>query len=66
MERISQKFKSLQDRGETAFIPFSVAGFPSPEKSLEIFLKLADVDVLDPACCFQISSLTAPYTESVN
>lgn len=47
MERISQKFKSLQDKGDTAFIPFSVAGFPSPEKSLEIFLKLAEGDVLE-------------------
>jgi tryptophan synthase alpha chain len=47
MERISQKFKSLQDKGDTAFIPFSVAGFPSPEISLEIFLKLAEGDVLE-------------------
>jgi tryptophan synthase alpha chain len=47
MERISQKFKSLQDKGDTAFIPFSVAGFPNADKSLEIFLKLAEGDVLE-------------------
>jgi tryptophan synthase alpha chain len=47
MERIAQKFKSLKDKGDTAFIPFSVAGFPNPEKSLEIFLKLAEGDVLE-------------------
>jgi tryptophan synthase alpha chain len=47
MERISEKFKLLQENGITAFIPFSVAGFPDPEKSLEIFLKLAEGDVLE-------------------
>ena len=46
MERISQKFKSLHGKGDTAFIPFSVAGFPNHEKSLEIFLKLAEGHVL--------------------
>lgn len=47
MERLSQKFKSLQENGDTAFIPFSVAGFPNVDKSLEIFLKLAEGDVLE-------------------
>ncbi len=47
MERISQKFKSLQENGDTAFIPFSVAGYPNIEKSLEIFLALAEGDVLE-------------------
>jgi tryptophan synthase alpha chain len=47
MERISQKFKSLQKKGDTAFIPFSVAGFPNHEKSLDIFLTLAEGDVLE-------------------
>ena len=46
MERISEKFKSLQENGDTALIPFSVAGFPNVEKSLDIFLKLAEGDVL--------------------
>jgi tryptophan synthase alpha chain len=41
MERIVKVFKKLQARDETAFIPFSVAGYPDREKSLEIFLALA-------------------------
>ncbi len=41
MERIATVFKRLQARNETAFIPFSVAGYPNRERSLEIFLALA-------------------------
>jgi len=40
MERIDNMFKSLAARGETAFIPFSVAGYPDEQQSLEIFLEI--------------------------
>jgi tryptophan synthase alpha chain len=42
MERIANAFKKLADNGKTAFIPFSLAGYPNRERSLEIFLKLAE------------------------
>ncbi len=42
MKRIATVFRKLQARNETAFIPFSVAGYPNREKSLEIFLALAE------------------------
>jgi tryptophan synthase alpha chain len=42
MDRIIQVFNTLQEQGQTGFIPFSVAGYPNREKSLEIFLALAE------------------------
>jgi tryptophan synthase alpha chain len=42
MDRIAETFKQLQEQGQTGFIPFSVAGYPNREKSLEIFLALAE------------------------
>lgn len=42
MKRIAQTFENLSNEGKTAFIPFSVAGFPDVNASLEIFLKLAE------------------------
>jgi tryptophan synthase alpha chain len=48
MDRITQVFNRLQEQGQTAFIPFSVAGYPNREKSLEIFLALAEEgDILE-------------------
>jgi tryptophan synthase alpha chain len=48
MERITQVFNRLQKQGQTGFIPFSVAGYPNREKSLEIFLALAQAgDILE-------------------
>ena len=35
-------FNRLQEQGQTGFIPFSVAGYPNREESLEIFLALAE------------------------
>ncbi|MBI5252559.1 MAG: tryptophan synthase subunit alpha [Desulfomonile tiedjei] len=48
MEQIANAFKRLKEDGKAAFVPFSVAGFPSRERSLEVFLKLAEFgDVLE-------------------
>ncbi len=41
MESIANTFKKLKEIGKTAFIPFSLAGYPDRERSLEVFLKLA-------------------------
>lgn len=41
MERIHRTFAELAASGETALIPFSVAGYPDYKTSLEIFLTLA-------------------------
>ncbi len=41
MESIANAFKKLKEVGKTAFIPFSLAGYPNHERSLEVFLKLA-------------------------
>ncbi|MBI4964625.1 MAG: tryptophan synthase subunit alpha [Desulfomonile tiedjei] len=41
MERIERTFKQLRTKNETGFIPFSIAGYPDAERSLEIFLQLA-------------------------
>jgi len=41
MERLKQKFADLRSLGETAFIPFSVAGYPDEKTSMKIFLKMA-------------------------
>jgi tryptophan synthase alpha chain len=40
MDRIGNMFASLREKGETAFVPFSVAGYPNEEQSLELFLEL--------------------------
>jgi tryptophan synthase alpha chain len=48
MDRIQQQFQDLRDRKETAFIPFSVAGYPDVDQSLDVFLKLAEAgDILE-------------------
>lgn len=49
MNRIQQKFNDLQDRNETAFIPFSVAGYPDVDRSMDVFLKLSEAggDILE-------------------
>lgn len=41
MERIHRTFERLRESGETALIPFSVAGYPDYETSREVFLTLA-------------------------
>ena len=40
MHRIDNMFKSLRARGETAFIPFSMAGYPDEKQSLEVFREI--------------------------
>lgn len=40
MDRINNMFTSLRAKGETAFIPFSVAGYPDEQQSLEVFLEI--------------------------
>jgi tryptophan synthase alpha chain len=47
MERIARTFRALREQGRTGFIPFSVAGYPDIDSSLEILLKLAEGDVLE-------------------
>lgn len=49
MDRIEKTFKQLRENGQTGFVPFSVAGYPDAQRSLEIFLKLArsGADVLE-------------------
>jgi tryptophan synthase alpha chain len=49
MERIRLKYKELAEKGETAFIPFSVAGYPDYEHSLQVFRTLtkAGGDILE-------------------
>jgi tryptophan synthase alpha chain len=41
MDRVEKTFRRLRENGQTGFIPFSVAGYPDAERSLEIFLQLA-------------------------
>jgi tryptophan synthase alpha chain len=47
MDRISKTFDKLRKQGRTGFVPFSVAGFPDIDTSKEVFLKLAEADVLE-------------------
>jgi len=48
METIAKTFEKLNREGKTAFVPFSVAGYPDFRASLEIFHKLAQSgDVLE-------------------
>jgi len=58
IHRIQRAFESLKNKEETAFIPFSVAGFPDPERSLEIFLKLAE-------CGGDVLELGFPFSDPV-
>lgn len=41
MKRIRKTFDRLRQENRTAFIPFSVAGYPNLERSREVFLNLA-------------------------
>jgi tryptophan synthase alpha chain len=49
MDRIQRKFSELKNRDETAFIPFSVAGYPDVDRSMDVFLKIAEAggDILE-------------------
>ncbi len=48
MDRITHVFNRLHEQGQTGLIPFSVAGYPNREESLEIFLALAETgDILE-------------------
>ncbi len=49
MERIRRTFERLHENNETGFTPFSVAGYPDCERSVEVFHKLAEAggDILE-------------------
>lgn len=48
MERIRLTYETLKQRGETGFVPFSVAGYPDYGHSLKVFEKLAEIgDILE-------------------
>lgn len=65
MERIARTFNRLADSGETAFIPFSIAGYPDPGTSLEVFHELVDAgaDILEFGFPFSDSVADGPVIQ---
>jgi tryptophan synthase alpha chain len=67
MERIEKVFNRLRQRGQTAFIPFSVAGYPDMEKSLEVFLSLTRYgDILEFGFPFSDPTADGPVIQKAS
>ncbi len=67
MERIDKVFNRLRQRGQTAFIPFSVAGYPDMEKSLEVFLRLTKYgDILEFGFPFSDPTADGPVIQAAS
>lgn len=65
MEPIANAFKKFKKEGKAAFIPFSLAGFPNRDQSLDIFLKLANFgDVVEFGFPFSDPIADGPVIQS--
>ncbi len=47
MNSITKTFDKLKAQSKTAFVPFSVAGYPDIDKSTKVFKKLCSADVIE-------------------
>ena len=67
MDAITQVFNRLHEQRQTGFIPFSVAGYPNREESLEIFLTLAEAgDILEFGFPFSDPVADGPVIQSAS